>query len=245
MDARTTHDVAHHAGDLGARLQGRHARRRERGVGQSGKAVRLRRHRRPRPSHAPGTGTPEPGGITTADLLRWSVNSVASTMSPESTWSRSPPRTTTPSSRSTPRIAWCSKRSEEWRPAAATPPRTPRRVRPPVFVDLLDRLRVDVPVAQAGMGGGLAGPELATAVAAAGGLGTLGLASAAVLRESIQQVRDGATLFGMGWPAPHRVSPTRQHDAGATTTGTPASCRASSTPAAVFCRNLPIAPPRR
>lgn len=42
------------------------------------------------------------------------------------------------------------------------------------------------------MGGGLAGPELAGAVAAAGGLGTLGLAPAAVLRESIQQVRDGA-----------------------------------------------------
>jgi NAD(P)H-dependent flavin oxidoreductase YrpB (nitropropane dioxygenase family) len=41
-------------------------------------------------------------------------------------------------------------------------------------VDLLDRLRLEVPVAQAGMGGGLAGPELAVAVAAAGGLGTLG-----------------------------------------------------------------------
>ena len=39
-------------------------------------------------------------------------------------------------------------------------------------LDLLDRLRLDVPVAQAGMGGGLAGPEVAGAVAAAGGLGT-------------------------------------------------------------------------
>ena len=48
-------------------------------------------------------------------------------------------------------------------------------------LDLLDRLRLDVPVAQAGMGGGLAGPELAGAVAGAGGLGTLGLAPAGQL----------------------------------------------------------------
>ena len=41
-------------------------------------------------------------------------------------------------------------------------------------MDILDRLKMDVPVAQAGMGGGLAGPELASAVAHAGGLGTLG-----------------------------------------------------------------------
>ena len=60
-------------------------------------------------------------------------------------------------------------------------------------MDLLDRLRLDVPVAQAGMGGGLAGPELAVAVAAAGGLGTLGLAPATDLREAIRQVRGGAT----------------------------------------------------
>jgi nitronate monooxygenase len=59
-------------------------------------------------------------------------------------------------------------------------------------MDLLDRLRLDVPVAQAGMGGGLAGQELATAVAAAGGLGTLGLAPAAALRAAIRNVRDGA-----------------------------------------------------
>ncbi len=59
-------------------------------------------------------------------------------------------------------------------------------------MDLLDRLRLDVPVAQAGMGGGLAGPELAAAVAAAGGLGTLGLAPPARLRRSIEQVRDHA-----------------------------------------------------
>jgi nitronate monooxygenase len=59
-------------------------------------------------------------------------------------------------------------------------------------MDLLDRLRLDVPVAQAGMGGGLAAHELATAVAAAGGLGTLGLAPAAALRAAIHNVRDGA-----------------------------------------------------
>jgi NAD(P)H-dependent flavin oxidoreductase YrpB (nitropropane dioxygenase family) len=57
-------------------------------------------------------------------------------------------------------------------------------------VDLLDRLRLDVPVAQAGMGGGLVGPELAAAVAVAGSLGTLGLAPPADLREAIRQVRD-------------------------------------------------------
>ena len=39
------------------------------------------------------------------------------------------------------------------------------------------------------MGGGLAGPELAAAVAAAGGLGTLGLLPPAELLEAIRQVR--------------------------------------------------------
>jgi nitronate monooxygenase len=59
-------------------------------------------------------------------------------------------------------------------------------------MDLLDRLRLDVPVAQAGMGGGLAGPELAAAVAAAGGLGTLGLLPPADLRDAVRKVRDAA-----------------------------------------------------
>ena len=62
--------LAHHAGDLGPRLQGGHARRRRRGAGQGRQALRLGRHRRPRPGARPGTGTPEPGGITSADLLR-------------------------------------------------------------------------------------------------------------------------------------------------------------------------------
>lgn len=59
-------------------------------------------------------------------------------------------------------------------------------------MDLLDRLRLDVPVGQAGMGGGLAGPELAVAVAGAGGLGTLGLAPPGELHDSIVRVREGA-----------------------------------------------------
>ncbi|MDT5187716.1 MAG: nitronate monooxygenase [Mycobacterium sp.] len=42
------------------------------------------------------------------------------------------------------------------------------------------------------MGGGLAGPESAAGVAAAGGLGTLGLAPPAELREALRQVRDAA-----------------------------------------------------
>jgi NAD(P)H-dependent flavin oxidoreductase YrpB (nitropropane dioxygenase family) len=49
---------------------------------------------------------------------------------------------------------------------------------------------MDVPVVQAGMGGGLAGPQLASAVAQAGGLGTLGWVPADRLRESIRRMRD-------------------------------------------------------
>jgi NAD(P)H-dependent flavin oxidoreductase YrpB (nitropropane dioxygenase family) len=41
-------------------------------------------------------------------------------------------------------------------------------------VDLLDRLKVDHPVAQAGMGN-MATSELAAAVTGAGGLGTIGM----------------------------------------------------------------------
>ncbi|MEO5813533.1 MAG: nitronate monooxygenase [Rhodanobacter sp.] len=56
-------------------------------------------------------------------------------------------------------------------------------------MDLIDRLRLDVPVLQAGMGGGVSGPRLAGAVAAAGGLGTLGLTSPQRLRAGIASVR--------------------------------------------------------
>jgi NAD(P)H-dependent flavin oxidoreductase YrpB (nitropropane dioxygenase family) len=59
-------------------------------------------------------------------------------------------------------------------------------------MDIADRLRLDVPVAQAGMGGGLAGAPLAAAVANAGGLGTLGIATPRQLRASIDQVHDRA-----------------------------------------------------
>jgi nitronate monooxygenase len=59
-------------------------------------------------------------------------------------------------------------------------------------MDVLDRLRLDVPVLQAGMGGGVAGPALAGAVAAAGGLGTLGLASPDGLLAGFDQVRERA-----------------------------------------------------
>jgi len=42
-------------------------------------------------------------------------------------------------------------------------------------MDLLDRLGLETPVVQAGMGGGLAMAELAAAVSNAGGLGTVGI----------------------------------------------------------------------
>ena len=56
-------------------------------------------------------------------------------------------------------------------------------------MDVADRLRLDVPVGQAGMGGGLARAELASAVARAGGLGTLGLETPRRLRGAIEQMR--------------------------------------------------------
>lgn len=59
-------------------------------------------------------------------------------------------------------------------------------------MDVLDRLRLDVPVLQAGMGGGVSGGALAAAVAAAGGLGTLGLTSPEGLRAGIGRVREQA-----------------------------------------------------
>jgi nitronate monooxygenase len=61
-------------------------------------------------------------------------------------------------------------------------------------MDIVDRLRLDVPVGQAGMGGGIAGARLAGAVAQAGGLGTLGLMSPGRLRSGIEQVRAEAPV---------------------------------------------------
>jgi nitronate monooxygenase len=59
-------------------------------------------------------------------------------------------------------------------------------------MDIRDRFRLDVPVGQAGMGGGLAGATLAAAVAEAGGLGTIGIATPRQLRTSIDVVRERA-----------------------------------------------------
>ena len=53
----------------------------------------------------------------------------------------------------------------------------------------LQRLGVELPVVQAGMGGGLAGHELAAAVSAAGGLGTIGILAPGDLRREIAAAR--------------------------------------------------------
>ena len=54
---------------------------------------------------------------------------------------------------------------------------------------LLERLGVEVPIFQAGMGGGIAGHELAAAVSEAGGLGTIGILDPPALHEEIQAAR--------------------------------------------------------
>ena len=55
---------------------------------------------------------------------------------------------------------------------------------------LLQRLGVERPIVQAGMGGGLAAHELAAAVSAAGGLGTIGILAPDDLRREIAAVRE-------------------------------------------------------
>ena len=59
------------------------------------------------------------------------------------------------------------------------------------LVDVLDRLRIDHPIAQAGMSH-MAPPALAVAVARAGGLGTLGTCAPAKLSDGINQFRQAA-----------------------------------------------------
>ncbi len=54
---------------------------------------------------------------------------------------------------------------------------------------LLERLGVERPLVQAGMGGGIARAELAAAVSEAGGLGTLGILPAALLAEDLEKAR--------------------------------------------------------
>jgi nitronate monooxygenase len=54
---------------------------------------------------------------------------------------------------------------------------------------LLERLGVELPIVQAGMGRGLAGAELAAAVSEAGGLGTLGILPADTLRGELAKAK--------------------------------------------------------
>jgi nitronate monooxygenase len=56
--------------------------------------------------------------------------------------------------------------------------------------ELLERLGVELPVVQAGMGGGVSGPALASAVTEAGGLGTLAVPGAAEVRAGLRAVRE-------------------------------------------------------
>jgi nitronate monooxygenase len=56
-------------------------------------------------------------------------------------------------------------------------------------VNLLQRVGVERPVVQAGMGGGLAGCQLAAAVSAAGGLGTIGFLAPDDLRREVVAAR--------------------------------------------------------
>jgi nitronate monooxygenase len=55
---------------------------------------------------------------------------------------------------------------------------------------LLERLGVELPVVQAGMGGGISGHELAAAVSEAGGLGTIALLPPETLRDEIRRARE-------------------------------------------------------
>lgn len=57
------------------------------------------------------------------------------------------------------------------------------------MADFLDRVGIEVPVVQAGMGGGIAGPRLAAAVSEAGGLGTVGMAAPASLARQLEAAR--------------------------------------------------------
>jgi len=54
---------------------------------------------------------------------------------------------------------------------------------------LLDRLGVELPVVQAGMGGGLSRHELAAAVSEAGGLGTIAVSGAAAIQHELAAAR--------------------------------------------------------
>jgi excinuclease ABC subunit A len=95
------------------------------------------------------------------------------------------------------------RRPEPWRaPRRAPPPPTPSTQR----MDLLDRLALEVPVAQAGMGGGIAGAELAAAVARAGGLGTVGISPPGAFAAELRRARELA-----GGPPVQREPPAALH----------------------------------
>lgn len=65
-------------------------------------------------------------------------------------------------------------------------------------MDLIDRLGLDHPVVQAGMGGGTAGARLAGAVSAAGGLGTVGiLLEPGAMRAELSTAREIADGHGV------------------------------------------------
>jgi nitronate monooxygenase len=72
----------------------------------------------------------------------------------------------------------------------------------------LQRLGIELPVVQAGMGGGLAGHQLTAAVSAAGGLGTIGLLAPGDLRREIAAVRrliDGPLAVNLLLPFARRA----------------------------------------
>jgi NAD(P)H-dependent flavin oxidoreductase YrpB (nitropropane dioxygenase family) len=55
---------------------------------------------------------------------------------------------------------------------------------------LVEELRLERPIVQAGMGGGIAGGELAGAVSAAGGLGTVGILPPQSMRRELRRARE-------------------------------------------------------
>jgi nitronate monooxygenase len=57
-------------------------------------------------------------------------------------------------------------------------------------MDIRERLDIDIPVVQAGMGGGLSRASLAAAVSSAGALGTIGILPPALLRAEVREARD-------------------------------------------------------
>ena len=78
------------------------------------------------PGHAPGTGTPEPGGLSVARSCSTPyAGSAASCRSPASTWSRCRRRTTTPRSPRTSPTGSASRRSRGSPPRRSGSPTTP------------------------------------------------------------------------------------------------------------------------